>query len=202
MKISTQLVRYILFLFFMFFLNTSLLSQVLDQERGNLNKPETEVLAETYWNVKAYNPTWGLLKVKAIDKDGKIYDIKAIQDSDDTSILNVKALIDGQRVSVKLIKTKGDLLYPVKAITQDGTILDVKAIDTDGEIIDVKGVSKTGNIVHLRAIRPQVIMYNIIAVSPDGKVNDVKGIKMMDQEVEAVIHGVNIFAHVKALTQD
>jgi len=111
-------------------------------------------------------------------------------------------LIDGQRVSVKLIKTKGDLLYPVKAITQDGTVLDVKAIDTDGEIIDVKGVSKTGNIVHLRAIRPQVIMYNIIAVSPDGKVNDVKGIKMMNQEVEAVIHGVNIFAHVKALTQD
>jgi hypothetical protein len=78
----------------------------------------------------------------------------------------------------------------------------VKAIDSDGEVIDVKGISKTGNIVHLRAIRPQVIMYNIIAVSPDGKVNNVKGIKMMDQEVETVIHGVKVFAHVKALKQD
>ena len=202
MKISTQHIRHLLFLLIMSLLNTNIFSQILDQDRERLNKPETEVSADTYWNVKAYNPTWGLLKVKAIDKDGKIYDIKAIQDSEDTSILNVKALMNGQRVSIKLIKVKGDPFYPLKAITQDGTILDVKAIDTDGEIIDVKGISKTGNIVHLRAIRPQVIMYSIIAVSPNGQVNNVKGIKMMDQEVETVIHGVKIFAHVKALKQD
>lgn len=202
MKISTHHLRHLLFLLIMVLLNTSMFSQILEQEQGKLNKPETKAPAETYWNVKAYNATWGLLKVKAIDKDGKIYDIKAIQDSEDTSILNVKALINGQRVSIKLIKIKGDSFYPVKAITQDGTILDVKAIDSDGEVIDVKGISKTGNIVHLRAIRPQVIMYNIIAVSPDGKVNNVKGIKMMDQEVETVIHGVKVFAHVKALKQD
>lgn len=202
MKLSTQHLRLLLSLFIISLFTTNTFSQILDQDREKLNKPETEVPAEIYWNVKAYNPTWGLLKVKAIDSNGEIYDIKAIQDSEDSSILNVKALMNGQRVSIKLIKVKGDRFYPVKAITENGTIMDVKAIDTDGELIDVKGISKTGNIVNIRAIRPQVLMYNIIAVSPDGKVNGVKGIKMMDQEVETVIHGVKIFAHVKALKQD
>ena len=101
-----------------------------------------------------------------------------------------------------MVKDKNDPLYPVKAITADGTIMDVKAIDEDGELIDVKGFSKSGNIVHIRAIRSQPIMYTIIAVSPNGRVNDVKGVKMMNDEVEAVIHGVKVFAHVKALSQN
>jgi len=183
----------------MVFIGTGVFSQVMDQ--NNLNKPETNTPSEIFWNVKAYSPTWGLLDVKAIDKDGTIYDIKAIQDSDDTSILNVKALVNGERLPVKLIVKNSDPLYPLKAITHDGTLLDVKALDPDGEIIAVKGFSKSGNIVHIRAIRPQNIMYNIIAVSPDGKVNTVKGVKLMDEEVETVINGVKVFAHVKALTQ-
>ena len=182
--------------------NTALQAQDLDMEDADLNKPETQKPIEIYWNVKAYSPSWGLLQVKAIDKDGNIYPIKAIQDSEDTSLINVKALVNGERVAVKLIVKENDRLYPVKAIMSDGTILDVKAIDEDGEIIDVKGFSKTGNIVNIRAIRPQPIMYNIIAVSPDGKVNDVKGIKMMTQEVETVLHGVKVFAHIKAMSQD
>lgn len=191
-----------LLLMILIFISATAFGQVLDQERDKLNKPETGNPVEIYWDVKAYSPTWGLLRVKAIGEDGTIYDIKAIQDSQDTSVLNVKALIDGQRVSIKLISVKNDALYPVKAIKQDGTILDVKAIDEDGEMIDVKGYSKSGNVIHIRAIRPQPIMYTIIAVAPDGKVNAVKGIKMMDEEVEAVIGGVDIFAHVKALTQN
>lgn len=186
----------------LFFYSPTLNAQILNQDSDNLNKPETEKPVEIYWNVKAYNPDWGLLKVKAIDKEGNIYDIKAIQDSDDTSLLNVKALVNGEKVAVKLIVKQNDRLYPVKAIMSDGTILDVKAIDEDGEIIDVKGFSKTGNIVHIRAIRPQPIMYTIIAVAPNGKVNDVKGIKMMTDEVETVLHGVKVFAHIKALPQN
>lgn len=182
------------------FISTGMFSQILNQV--NPNKPETVTPHEIYWDVKAYSPTWGLLDVKAIDKDGQIYAIKAIQDSDDSSILNVKALVNGERLPVKLIVKNSDALYPLKAIANDGSILDVKALDPDGEIIAVKGISKSGNIVHIRAIRPQNIMYNIIAVSPDGKVNDVKGIKMMDEEVETVINGIKVFAHVKALTQN
>jgi hypothetical protein len=182
--------------------SSSLFAQVLDIERERLNKPETAQPAEVYWDVKAYSKTWGLLRVKAIDKDGNIHDIKAIQDSQDTSVLNVKALVDGQRLPIKLIVKKNDKLYPVKAIAQDGTILDVKALYEDDEIIDIKGFSRMGNIINIRAISPQPIMYNIIAVSPDGTVNAVKGLKMMDQEVETVINGVEVFAHVKALKQN
>ncbi|WP_146090744.1 DUF7486 family protein [Aureitalea marina] len=178
------------------------MAQVLDQDREKLDKPETATPVEIYWNVKAYSPTWGLLRVKAIDKDGNIHDVKAIQDSDDTSLLNVKALVDGQRLPIKLIVKKNDKLYPVKAISQDGTILDIKALTDDGEIIDVKGFSRSGNVIHIRAITAQPIMYRVIAVAPDGTVNRVKGIKMMDQEVETVINGVEVFAHVKALTQN
>ncbi len=202
MNISAKKLKTVFFLFTFTILTSATFAQVLDKEREKLNKPETEVPAEIYWNVKAYSPTWGLLKVKAIDKDGNIHDIKAIQDSDDTSVLNVKALVNGLRLPVKLIVKKNDKLYPVKAIGQDGTIYDVKAIDPDGESIDVKGFSRTGNIIHVRAIRPQPILYNIVAVSPDGKVNSVKGLKMMDEEVETVINGVQVYAHVKALTQN
>lgn len=182
------------------FISAGMFSQVLD--KGNPDKPETGTPVEIYWAVKAYSPTWGLLDVKAIDKIGNIHDIKAIQDSDDTSILNVKALVNGERLPVKLIVDYSVSLYPLIAITNDGSILNVKALDPDGEVITIKGFSKSGNIVHIRAIRPQNIMYNIIAVSPDGKVNTVKGIKMMDEEVETVINGILVFAHVKALTQD
>lgn len=200
MKTSKKPFRTTILLLTMAFISAGMFSQVLDQ--SNPHKPETATPHEIYWDVKAYSPTWGLLDVKAIDKDGQIYDIKAIQDSDDTSILNVKALVNGERLPVKLIVKKSDALYPLKAIDLDGNILDVKALDPDGEIISVKGISKSGNIVHIRAIRPQNIMYNIIAVSPEGKVNAVKGIKMMDEEVETVINGIKVFAHVKALTQN
>ncbi len=182
--------------------SAALQAQIVNEGNHNPDKPETNRPFGAYWNVKAYSPEWGLLRVKAIGEDGTIYDVKAIQDSDDTSLLDVKALINGERVAIKLIVVKNDPLYPVKAIMDDGTILDVKAIDEDGELIDIKGFSRSGNIVHLRAIRSQPIMYTIIAVSPDGKVNDVKGVKMSKEEVETEFNGVKVYAHVKALSQN
>ena len=118
--------------------------------------------------------------IKAIDKYGKRYDVKAIQDSEDVSILNVKALIDGERVAVKvLVKGEGDKFYPVKAIDKDGNILKIKAIAKNGEVFDVKGFSRSGNLMHLRAISEDFKYYNIIALSPQGQVNAVKGVKMI-----------------------
>lgn len=200
MKTSNTHFRTHLFFLSIALISTSMLSQII--ETDNPHKPETTTPDEIFWNVKAYSPTWGFLDVKAIDKNGKLYEIKAIQDSDDTSILNVKALVNGERLPVKLIVKKSDALYPLKSIDNEGNILDIKALDPDGETIAVKGISKSGNIVHIRAIRPQNIMYNVVAVSPDGTVNSLKGVKMMDEEVETVINGVKVFAHVKALTQD
>ena len=170
--------------------------------KGNPDKPETEIIEDIIWQVKAYRPDAMLLRVKAIDKDGTIYDIKAIQDSDDTSVLNVKALVNGERLPVKLLTKTDEPYYPVKAIKPDGTIMDVKALTEDGTILDIKGVSRSGNVIHIRAIDKDMRRYNIIAVSPFGVVNQVKGVKMLDQDVETVINGVTVYAHIKAMQQD
>ncbi len=154
-----------------------------------------------YWHIKAVLPEAKLLDIKAIDKDGTHHDVKAIQDSHDISLLGVKALVNGQIIPIKMIVKEDDKYYPVKAIDHDGRILDVKAIGEDGEILDVKGVSRMGSVVEIRAIDRDGKQYNVISISPQEGVNHVKGLKMFNEEVEAVIHGIKIFAHVKSLRQ-
>ena len=171
------------------------------QETTTQVEKSEEFQGPIFWQVKAFRPQAKFIDIKAIDKNGKKYDVRAIQTYDDSSFLNVKALVDGEQLPIKLIVKQGDRFYPVKAIDHDGTIIDIKAVTKNGEIWDVKGVSKSGNIVHLRAISKLGVFYNIIAVSPDGKVNDVKGLKMLDTEVETIINGVSVFAHVKSLAQ-
>lgn len=190
-------------LFIAFFLCISFLNaQVTEEAYVNPNKPETELPPDILWDVKAYRPEAVLLKVKAIDKKGRQYDVKAIQYSDDTSVLDVKIIMKGERIPVKLLVKSGDEYYPLKGIMPDGTIIDIKALSERGEILPIKGVSKSGNVVHIRAISGGTIFYNIVAISPEGKFNDVKGIKMLSSEIEANIYGVPIFSHVKALHQN
>ncbi|MBT8261568.1 MAG: hypothetical protein KJO05_02020 [Bacteroidia bacterium] len=177
-------------------------AQIPDKNQSDLIKPETEITDDIYWAVKAYHPQVKLLKVKAIDKDGNIHDVKAIQDSYSTSVLNVKALVDGNRLPIKLIVHGEDRYYPVKAINTDGTIMDIKAITDEGFMLDVKGVSKTGNIIHIRALDKDGAQYSVLAVSPLGEINEVQGLKMLSAPVEMVIKGVKIFAHVKAMKPD
>lgn len=154
-----------------------------------------------YWDIKAVFPEETLLDVKAIDEDGTYHDVKAIQESDDISLLSVKAFVNGETLPIKMIVRKNDKYYPIKAINDEGRILDVKAIGENGEIFDVKGVSRMGSIVEVRAIDKQQRQYNVISISPQDRVNHVKGLKMFNEEVEAVIHGVKIFAHVKSLRE-
>jgi hypothetical protein len=90
----------------------------------------------------------------------------------------------------------------VKAIRKDGSLLNIKAINEDGSIIDVKGVSQSGNVIDLMAITADSKTYNLISISPFSEVNAVKGVKMTDSPVEAVVNGVSIFAHVKAIKQN
>ena len=154
-----------------------------------------------YWHIKAVLPEAKLLDIKAIDKDGFYHDVKAVQDSYDTSLLNIKALVNGETIPIKMIIKENDEYYPVKAIDFDGRILDIKAIGEDGEKLDVKGVSRIGNIIEVRAIDKEKNQYNVISISPLEGVNHVKGLKMFSEEVEGVIHGVKIVAHVKSLRQ-
>ena len=67
------------------------------------------------WNVKAIHPQGQTLDIKAFDQSGTKYDVKAIQDSDQQHLLDIKALIGGKRLPVKVL-VSDDKYAPVKAI--------------------------------------------------------------------------------------
>lgn len=190
-------------LFLLFFLGFTFgNAQILDTNATNTNKPETEVVQDILWDVKAYLPEAKLIKIKAIDKDGNMYPVKAIQSFDETSILDIKAIVNGEYLPLKLIVKEDDEFHPLKAITKDGVLLDIKAITDTGELLPVKGVSRYGMIVQIKAISKDASFYNVFAISPEGQVNDVKGIKMLNTTVETNIKGIPVYAHVKALRQN
>lgn len=155
---------------------------------------------EVIWHIKAVHPEGRLLNVKALDESGKIYPVKAIEQHGNRHLMDVKALIDGKRLPVKIL-VSDDKLAPVKAIGEDGTIFDIKALTSDGRKLDVKGVRRTGSIIDIKAIGPGGQFYGVKAMSPRGHLYDVKGVKMYDDDVEATINGVPIAAHIKALPQ-
>lgn len=189
-------------MFILLLASTNGFTQIDLEKRSKLIKPETEIPGDLLWNVKAFRPEAHLLNVKAIDKDGNFYDVKAVQPTESTSLLSVKAIMNENRLAIKML-AKGDAqFYPVKAITEDGKLIDIKAIAENGEILDVKGVSKSGNIIDISAISTEGKTFTIFAMSPFGEVNALKGVKMLDSEVEAIINGVPIFAHVKAIKQN
>jgi len=168
------------------------------QVRSQESKSENMI----FWYIKAVRPEAKLLDVKAIDENGAQYDVKAIQDSHDISLLNVKALVDGQAIPIKMIvKGADEEFHPIKAIDYEGKILDVKAIDDDGTLLDVKGVSRMGNTIEVRAIDKNGAQLDVISISPVKGINHIKGLKMFSDDVEAVIQGHKIFAHVKSLSQ-
>lgn len=151
------------------------------------------------WHIKAFHPNAKLLDVKAII-DGHTFDVKAIQNSDQTSVMDVKAFVNDKILPIKIIVSE-DKYMPVKAIADDGTLIDIKAITEDGQILDVKGVSQSGNIIHIKAIAKDGEFYSIEAISPKGWINDVKGIKMSQRPIEETINGVAVFAHIKSIQQ-
>lgn len=175
-----------------------------DNTKININQEAPEIGSEGFeeviWHVKAFHPDGKLLDVKAIDAAGHTYDVKSIQNSDQTSILDVKAFVNGRVLPIKMLVSDAEFL-PVKAIDDDGTIIDIKAITPDGEKLDVKGVRKSGNIIHIHAISKDGETYNVEAISPKGWINDVKGVKMLNTPVELTLNGVDVYAHVKSVPQ-
>ncbi|MBU3822072.1 hypothetical protein KO566_08375 [Flavobacteriaceae bacterium XHP0103] len=167
------------------------------QEPSDAN---TNTMTEVIWHIKAIHPEGKLLDVKAIGEDGTIFDVKAIQDKDQRSILDIKAFVNEEQLPVKVLVSE-EKYMPVKAIGSDGTILDIKALTADGDILDVKGVSQSGNIINIKVVNKEGEFYGIKAISPNGWVNDVKGVKMKKGEVEEVINGIGVYAHIKGLTQ-
>lgn len=192
------------FIMILFFIG---LTGFISKENNNeaikyMNDVPINSTQEIIWHVKAFRPEAKLLNVKAIDQHGNIHDVKAIQSSDDTSILDVKAFVNGKRLPVKILMNEGNNYLPVKAIDENGTLIDIKAITDKDQILDIKGVSKSGNIIHIRAISEEGVRYNIISISPEGQANNVTGIKMHQSEVETTIKGIDVFAHVKSIRQN
>ena len=167
------------------------------------HKPETNVSEDIIWHVKAFRPDAQILKVKAIDKEGNVYDVKAIQAPNSSrSLLNIKAFVNGKKLPVKILPKKKSKYFPIAAITDDGKLLKIIAINDEGNYLEVKGHTKSGNIIYISAITSDGLGYNIIAISPYGEVNNVVGVKMMDTVNEAMVNGVYVYAHVKAIQQE
>jgi hypothetical protein len=66
---------------------------------------------------QAIHPEGRTLDVKALDGQGNIYDIKAIQDSDQGQLMDIRALVDADRLPVKIL-VGNDRNAPIKAITK------------------------------------------------------------------------------------
>ncbi len=165
------------------------------------SQPETEEIEkfnDIYWNVKAIQPDGQSLDVKVFNTAGDPFDIKAIQNSDQDNLLDVKAIVDGEQLPVKILVSKQQFT-PVVAITNNGNVYRLKAITPEGEQIQVIGVVRFGNIVIMKAVTQKGKFYGVKAISPTGQLNDVKGIKINFQEREMTSRGHNIFAHVKAM---
>ena len=169
--------------------------------QNKTSKPETDELAKVndiIWNVKAIHPDGQTLDIKAFDEEGNSFDIKAIQDSDQDNFLDVKAIVDGEQLPVKMLESENQFV-PVAAINNEGIKYYIKAITAEGEKLDVKGVARFGNIVIMKAITKKGDFYGVKAISPAGQLNDIKGIKIARGDREMSLKGIGIHAHIKAM---
>ena len=138
------------------------------------------------------------LKVKAIDAEGNMYDVNAIQDSDQDSFLDIEAFVKDKKLPVKILVSK-DKFAPIKAIDKGGISYDIKAVTAEGEKLDIKGIHRYGNLVSIKAITKDGKFLTVKAISPSGELNDVDGIKINHKEKEMTLNGFNVFAHIKAM---
>jgi hypothetical protein len=171
-------------------------------EEGDL-KLSSEVVKtseETLWHIKAIHPEGRFLDIKAVDAFGSTYDVYVIQRDGQKSIMDIKAYVKGKILPIKILVNE-DKFAPVKAISEDGSTYNIMAIAPNGDRFRVKGVQRLGNIIDIKAIDNNGEHYGIKAISPNGQLHDVKGIKMKKEDLEYSLHGLDIYAHVKALPQ-
>lgn len=158
------------------------------------------IVQDDIWHVKALHPEGYTMDVKAIDEQHNLYDIKALENSDQRYIMDVKAFVGKEIFPVKVMVSEEEY-KPVVAIVGQGKTYDVVAIDKNGKYLKVKGVRKTGYIIHIKAVGENGVLYGVKSISKKGKLNDVKGIKMYDKRLEITMEGLEVHAHVVALPQ-
>lgn len=152
------------------------------------------------WHIVALNYDGFPMEIKAKDNKNHSYDVKAIRNADQTSILDIKAFVgEIEQLPVKIILSNKKY-ETVAAIGDDGTLYPLKAISKDGTEFDVDGIQRSGNVIDIKAIGKDGSFFGVKALSPDGELDDVKGIKMFSDSLELKENGVEIYAHVKAIS--
>ncbi|TBN06720.1 hypothetical protein EYD45_02220 [Hyunsoonleella flava] len=169
--------------------------------KDKTTKTETENVVkfkDIFWNVKAIQPNGKSLDIKIFDNAGNGFDVKAVQNSEQDQLLDVKAFMEGERLPVKILVSKKQF-SPVVAISQKGNTYKLKAVTPEGEQHQIIGVRRFGNVVIMKAVTQKGKFYAVKALSPSGKSNDIKGIKINPQDKEMSLRGSQIYAHVKAM---
>lgn len=147
------------------------------------------------WHVKSFL-NGHTINIKAIDADGNEHDVKAIRQVSDSQVMSIQARVNDSVLPIKLIDQGNDFLS-VKAIAEDGTLLDIKGID-DNDTLDIKGVAQSGVVVHIKAVEADGSQHGVKAIGPDGRTYDVKGLRFSDG-MEGTINGVEFHGHIKAI---
>lgn len=152
------------------------------------------------WHVKALHPDGYILDVRAYDRMGNVYEVKAVNDSCQSYIMDINAYSDKEILPVKvLMGTDGH--NPVSAIDDEGKNFQLRAVTPEGKFFPIRGSKSSVYTVDIKAVTPEGRLLNIRAVSPDGKLREVKGIKMYEKSLEMTLQGVEIHAHLVALPQ-
>ena len=193
-----RIVGYNLFLFGFLFI-TSCNNSASKENTDTTETANVEEFADILWNVKAILPDGKSLDINAFNSAGELLDIKAIQNSDQDNLLDIKAIAaDGNKLPVKILVSKNQF-SPVVAITDKGNAYKLKALTAEGEELQIIGVARYGNIVIMKAVTKKGKFYGVKAISPTGQLNDVKGIKINAQERDMTMRTHSVYAHVKAM---
>ena len=195
---SKRFIGYNLFIFGFLLLLIACNNSTSKDTTNTTETSDIEKVNDIYWNVKAILPDGQSLDVKVFNSAGEPFDIKAIQNSDQDNLLDVKAFIEGEKLPVKILVSKNQFT-PVVAITKKGNAYKLKAITPEGEELQVIGVVRFGNIVVMKAVTKKGKFYGVKAISPTGQLNDIKGVKVNFQDREMSLKGHDIYAHVKAM---
>lgn len=202
MKNSNQLfirtICYNLFILGFLFLFTACNNSPSKDKTSKTETDEIVKVEDIFWNVKAILPDGQSIDIKGFDNSGKPFDVKAIQNSDQDNLLDVKAIMDGEKLPVKILVSKNQFT-PVVAISNEGNAYKIKAVTAEGEKLQVIGVTRFDNIVIMKVITKKGKFYGVKAISPTGKLNDIKGIKINTKNREMSLKGLNVHAHVKAM---
>ncbi|NNK83706.1 MAG: hypothetical protein HKO92_11335, partial [Flavobacteriaceae bacterium] len=118
---------YYLFILGFIFVLTGCKDEPKKEETSKTETEEVVVVNYVYWNVKAISTDGKRsLDVKAFNSEGKSLDIMAVQDSDQDMFLDVKAILDGEKLPVKIL-VNDEQFAPVSVISDNGNVYSLNA---------------------------------------------------------------------------